>query len=96
MRGEMAQLKHLGQIGALGAARDELPGRQPTPCTGALCSGNPAPVSKIPSVAPRIGGDWAINAFPIELAASGSFHFAPVNQHMRTTDPSCSIFHPPR
>src|SRR4051812_48628794 len=41
--GELAQLELLGQSGAHPSPWDDSSQHRPTPCSGALCSGNPAP-----------------------------------------------------
>jgi len=41
--GEVAHLELLNFTGAIPAPAEETPGERPKPCSGALCSGNPAP-----------------------------------------------------
>ena len=51
--GELVHLELLNLTGAIPAPTEEMPGERPKPCSGALCSGNPAPpLSTIPSVPP--------------------------------------------
>ena len=95
--GELAHLELLGRSGAIPSPWDESSHERPTPCSGALCSGNPAPPpSTVPSVLPTGAGQWAIPAFPIALAAPGSLACPPTDADLRPVDRSCSIFHPPR
>ena len=53
--------------------RDETPPSRPTPCSGALYSGNPAvPLSTVPPVMTEGDGDWAISLRRPVLAEPGS------------------------
>jgi hypothetical protein len=97
--GEMSHLELLGNTGALAIPRDQTPLDRPAPppCSGALCSGNPAaPLPTMPSIAPTVGGHWAVLALPITLVGTGSFRCLPVDPSLRPVDHPCLIFHPPR
>jgi hypothetical protein len=95
--GELSRLELLGHAGALATPQGETPTQPPAPCSGALCSGNPAlPLSTIPSDTPPVGGHWAILAFPRTLIGPVPFLCLPVDVALRPIDHSCSIFHPPR
>jgi hypothetical protein len=62
-----------------------------------MCSGNPAaPLPTTPSIAPVIGGQWAVLASSVALIGNGSFHCLPAGPGVRTILFACSIFHPPR
>jgi hypothetical protein len=94
---ELAHLELLGRSGAIPSPWDGSPHQRPTPCSGALCSGNPAPPpSTAPSVLPMGAGQWAIPASPVAVAAPGSLACPPADAGLRPVDRSCSIFHPPR
>ena len=72
------------------------PPRRPMPCTGAMCSGQPAPPSS--SAAPEVPrvGSWAILAtLPRPTVAKpASLPFD--ERDVRAIHPAGSIFHPPR
>jgi hypothetical protein len=79
------------------AAPDGSPREPAAPCSGALCSGNPAPLpSTLPSVLPTGAGQWASPAFLISLATPGSLACPSADADLHPVDRSCSIFHPPR
>lgn len=96
--GELAQFEVLGRSGAIPAPWDESSHERPTPCSGALCSGNAAPPpSTLPSILAPGAGQWAIPAFPISLAAApDALACLQDGADLRPVDRSCSIFHPPR
>jgi hypothetical protein len=95
--GELAHLEILSLSGAIPTPGDESPREGPTPCSGALCSGNPAPpLSTMPPVPPPGAGQWAIPAFPVSLAAPRSRACPPADADLRPIDSPCTIFHPPR
>lgn len=95
--GELAHLELLSAYGAVPTPQDEMPRERPTPCSGALCSGNPAPPLSTLPPAPHPGaGQWAIAAFPIPLSDLGSLPCPPAGASLRPVDRACSIFHPPR
>ena len=72
--GELAHLELLDLTGATPAPAEGMPGERPKPCSGALCSGNPAPpLSTMPSVPPLTGGQWALPVFLGSLVGSGVF-----------------------
>jgi hypothetical protein len=83
--------------GSMLTPHDELPPLRPTPCSGALCSGNPAiPLSPASSVMAEGDGERAISLHPPLLADPGPIvrsvedvRLVPVRHHS-------SIFHPPR
>ena len=76
---------------------DETPPSRPTPCSGALCSGNPAvPLSTVPPVMTEGDGDWAISLRPPVLADPGSIARPAEDARLVPVDHPSSIFHPPR
>lgn len=83
--------------GSVLSLRDEIPPSRPMPCSGALCSGNPAvPHSTVPPVTPGGDGDWAIAlGLPI-LAEPGSIARPAEGARLVPVDHPSSIFHPPR
>jgi hypothetical protein len=77
--------------------RDETPPSRPTPCSGALCSGNPAvPLSTGPPVMAEGDGHWAISFHPPVVAEPGSIARPAEDAHLVPVDHPSSIFHPPR
>jgi hypothetical protein len=83
--------------GSMLPPHDELPPLRPTPCTGALCSGNPAiPLSPAPSVMTEGDGDWAISLRPPLLADPGSIVRSVEDVRLVPVNHPSSIFHPPR
>jgi hypothetical protein len=75
----------------------ETPHERPTPCSGAFCSGNPAPpFSAVPASSPSATGQWAIAAFPFTVAGPGSSAYPPIDARLRPVDLAGSVFHPPR
>jgi hypothetical protein len=76
---------------------DETPPSRTTPCSGALCSGNPAvPLSTVPPVMPEGNGDWAISLRHPVLADPGSIAGPAEDTRLVPVDHPSSIFHPPR
>jgi hypothetical protein len=76
---------------------DETPPSRPTPCSGALCSGNPAvPLSTVPPVMTEGDGDWALSLRPPVLADPGSIARPVEDAPLVRVDHPSSIFHPPR
>jgi hypothetical protein len=76
---------------------DETPPSRPTPCSGALCSGNPAvPPSTVPPVMPEGDGDWALSLCSPVLADPGSIARPAEDARLVPVDDPSSIFHPPR
>jgi hypothetical protein len=76
---------------------DETPPTRPKPCSGALCSGNPAvPSPTVPPVTPKGDGDWAISLRPPVLAEAGSIAWPAEDARLVPVDHPSSIFHPPR
>jgi hypothetical protein len=95
--GKLAHLELLSLTGAIPAPAQELPGETPKPCSGALCSGNPAPLpSTIPTVPPPTGPQWAMPVLEQILVGSGSFQPRQTDTMVCPLDHACSIFHPPR
>jgi hypothetical protein len=75
----------------------EVPPSRPTPCSGALCSGNPAiPLSTGSSVMTEGDGDWAISLCPSLLADPGSVVRSVEDTRLVPVNHPSSIFHPPR
>jgi len=76
---------------------DALPPSPPKPCSGALCSGNPAvPLSAAPSVLAEGDGHWAISPRPQLLADPGSTVRSAEDARLVPLDHPSPIFHPPR
>ena len=95
--GDVAHLELLNLTGAVPAPAEETPGERPKPCSGALCSGNPAPpLSTMPSVPSLTGGRWALPVFLVSQLGSGVFRRLPADTDVCPVDHACSIFHPPR
>jgi hypothetical protein len=83
--------------GSVRPPHDETPPSRPTPCSGALCSGNPAvPLSTVPPVMPEGHGEWAISLRPPVLAEPGSIARPAEDARLVPVDHPSSIFHPPR
>jgi hypothetical protein len=97
--GVEAQLELLSLVGALAAPQDQTPKDMPArrgPCSGAMCSGNPAvPLAPVSTEVQR-SGQWAICELPIEPAGPGSVAARWEDAHFSPAPISCSIFHPPR
>lgn len=75
----------------------EIPGERPPPCSGALCSGNPAtPTPTPPLVHPSWSEHGALPSFPSHVTGFGSFARAFLSDQPWTIDYACSIFRPPR
>ena len=67
------------------------------PCTGALCSGNPAPpLTAEPSVPPPSGGDRALTTADPGPTGPGSCLLSDHGAHLKAVVHHVSIFHPPR
>jgi hypothetical protein len=99
LSGETSQLDLLGEAGALGTARDQTPVDRPgpPPCSGPMCSGNPAaPLPTVPSITAEIGDDWAVLAFSIPPVGTGPLLCLPADPSHRPVNHPSSIFHPPR
>ena len=76
---------------------DQLPLSRPTPCFGALCSGNPAvPLSTRPPGMTESDCDWAIFLRPPVFADPGSFVRSAEDARLVPANHLSSIFHPPR
>jgi hypothetical protein len=90
-------LELLSLAGALPTPEDESPRERPTPCSGALCSGNPAPLpTTMPSVPPPGGSQWAVPVASSSPACPGAFARFPHQAIFRPVDRADAIFHPPR
>src|SRR4051812_16910404 len=90
-------LELLGIAGALPTPQGETPRPGPAPCSGAMCSGNPAtPLSTIPSVPPPDGEQWAFSPPLLPPIVTGPLASLPVDATLRPVERPCSIFHPPR
>jgi hypothetical protein len=95
--GELAQLQRLAEAGAIDENRDQAPHHRPAPCSGVLCSGNPAsPLPSQPSFSSSVDKRWAIPSLPIILDGPVSLHGLPGDDALRPVEESSSIFHPPR
>lgn len=85
----------LRSVGAFSGAEQEVPGRRPAPCSGAFCSGNPAPLqSPIPTITTTVQ-DWALPGSRIILQDLRSYPFSAADEIRRPDERSRSIFHPP-
>jgi hypothetical protein len=94
---ETFALDPLFMSGSVLPPHDELPPLRPTPCSGALCSGNPAvPLSTVPPVMTEGDGDWAISLRPPVLAEPGSIARPAEDARLVPVVHPSSIFHPPR
>ena len=83
--------------GSVLPTHEELPPLQPTPCSGALCSGNPAiPLSPASFVMTEGDGDRAMSLGPPLLADPGSIARSVEDVRLVAVNHSSSIFHPPR
>lgn len=93
----LAHLELLDLARSGSAPAGQMPGELPKPCSGALCSGNPAPpLSTIPSVLPQIGSHWALSVFTDSPRAPEVFDRLLAETAIYALHHSCSIFHPPR
>lgn len=94
-----SRLESLRKVGALAGGTAEVPHdgpSRPRPCSGAFCSGNPAPpLSSAPSQPPE-DSQWAIHVIGAEAAVRGSLPAAPDQKPLRSAELVSSIFHPPR
>lgn len=72
------------------------PPRRPLPCTGAMCSGHPAPPSS--SAAPEVPriGSWAILVTLPRPPAAKPSPLPFDERDVRSIHPASAIFHPPR
>ena len=90
-------LERLVAEGAVSLPQGEMPFNRRPPCSGALCSGNPAaPVSTTPSVPPSSLGQWALPAFLVALDHQEDFRRLPIDENLSPVAHPSSIFHPPR
>lgn len=92
----LAQLDDAGPSnGATGASLPAAPQR-PRPCSGALCSGQPAPPSSPTQIDVPRAGQWAIIATPVQAAVNDPV-FSPGDENdLHPTHRSTSVYHPPR
>lgn len=94
---ELGHLELLNLTSAIPAPAEEMPGERPKPCSGALCSGNPAPpLSTMPPVPPMAGGQWALPVCRGSLVGPRVFQHQPADTDVCPVDHPSSIFHPPR
>jgi hypothetical protein len=94
---ETFALDPLIMSGSVLPPHDEHPPVRPTPCSGALCSGNPAiPLSTGSSVMTEGDGDWVISLRPPLLADPGSIVRSVEDVRLIPVNHPSSIFHPPR
>lgn len=76
---------------------DETPPSRPAPCSGAICSGNPAvPLSTVPSGMIESDRDWAIPLHTPVSADPGPLVRAGEDARLVAVHQPSSIFHPPR
>lgn len=102
-RDDLAQkwthLELLDLAGALpaGSAGNPQKAPAPSPCNGAMCSGNPASASApISTGLAADDGEWALGADSGTLAYPGALDWPRTNANLRSIDRTRSIFHPPR
>ncbi len=95
-------LELLSSAGALPRSHSEadrnLPGRRPIPipCSGAFCSGNPAPAAPSVDTGLSLSDDpWAIAASGTMLVTPDSAPFPLPDAIRRPDEPARSIFRPP-
>lgn len=96
---DLADLEPLGFLDGRerGPLQDEPPSDAPKPCTGALCSGNPAtPGSTVPLVSPSVFGQWAMPALETRPAPPWASALSLEDAASRPVGRALSIFHPPR
>jgi hypothetical protein len=92
-----AHLSWLEAAGALSMPLDQAPPSRPAPCTGAFCSGNPAPpLSTLPPVPPQSGEEWAISVIAIISEGPGASAGLTAAPSLQPRLDHTSIFHPPR
>jgi hypothetical protein len=92
-----AHLELLALTGALKGPREEIPNQRPLPCTGAMCSGNPAPpLSPVPSVPPSSGEQWAVASAAPDVNEPSLLAYQAFEVALRPVEGLCSVFHPPR
>ena len=72
------------------------PAHLPRPCTGAMCSGQPAPPVSSTAPAPIRIAAWAILIPPAPTRPLGSSSLPRDERDVRATEPAGSVFHPPR
>jgi hypothetical protein len=93
----ISDLIPLGRSGGMSIPMGDMPLDRPAPCSGALCSGNPAvPISTIPPVSPRFGDEWAISILAIVSPGPGTFVGKSRGGRLHSVDDPTSVFHPPR
>jgi hypothetical protein len=92
----LAQLDDAGSSnGATGASIPAAPQR-PRPCSGALCSGQPAPPSSPTQIDVPRAGQWAIIATPTQGAVNDPVFSPGDDNDLHPTHRSTSVYHPPR
>ena len=99
MVGKSARLEILSLAGSVTSPWDGTPRNAPaqSPCSGALCSGNPASApAPITTSLPLGDGEWALAASTMSLARPGSRVRAQAHVNPRSIARARSIFHPPR
>lgn len=92
-----ARLELLELAGAIADGPAGMPGEWPAPCTGALCSGNPAvPLAPATPIIPPVTEQWALAAFALATPAPGLHMDAAEEADARPIGRPESVFHPPR
>jgi hypothetical protein len=66
------------------------------PCSGALCSGQPAVPAAPAGAIDRQPDSWAWNAPVPGLALMGAFFLSPETSDLQSTHVAIAVFHPPR
>jgi hypothetical protein len=85
------------RLAASSVPRDDASDHRSAPCTGALCSGNPAPpLTAEPPVPPPTGGEWALSPADRSSTGPGSFLSTNDGARLEAVNRPGSIFHPPR
>ena len=93
----LPHLIRLGTAGALATPPGDAPPEQPAPCSGPMCSGNPAsPLSTIPPVPDRSGEEWAICMIAVDSPGPAHFAHLPGDPEFQPLNDPTFIFHPPR
>ncbi len=96
-QGASPGLELLTARGTVPADRGQSPFQRQTPCSGILCSGNPATPFPAPSLVRfRAESEWAVPSVLVALNRAHSFQRLPADEDLFPVDHICSIFRPPR
>jgi hypothetical protein len=92
----------LAQFDNAGSGNDATEASTPTdpqrrrPCSGALCTGQPASPSSPTQIDVPRAGQWAIIAIPTPAVVSDPVFSSADENDLRPTHCSISVYHPPR